>query len=145
MCVCVCQSPPNPLPIPSAVEQLSMDLEDAHNQVRVHQRKNASSLKDLTKQLQHYRKYVLAYVFVGVPLCVQYIRTCWGLCVCTYIFVRVPVCVQYIPVGVSVYVRIYLLGSLCMYIHTYLLGSLCVCMYSNSEITLEVQCWRTTC
>jgi hypothetical protein len=35
-----------------------MDLEDAHNQVRVHQRKNASSLKDLTKQLQHYRKHI---------------------------------------------------------------------------------------
>jgi hypothetical protein len=43
-----------------------MDLEDAHNQVRVHQRKNASSLKDLTKQLQHYRKY--AHLPIHLPI-----------------------------------------------------------------------------
>ena len=95
-----------------------MDLEDAHNQVRVHQRKNASSLKDLTKQLQHYRKYVCmslpgslcmysTYIPVGVSLRVSvrvtlYVHTCWGGSLC-----------------------VYLLGSLCMYI---LVGGLCVCI-----------------
>ena len=35
-----------------------MDLEDARGEVKVQQRKNASNLKDLTKQLQQYRKSV---------------------------------------------------------------------------------------
>ena len=39
------------------VEQLSMDLEDARNEVRVQQRRNANNVKDLTKQLHQYRRY----------------------------------------------------------------------------------------
>ena len=133
----MCQSPPNPLPIPSAVEQLSMDLEDAHNQVRVHQRKNASSLKDLTKQLQHYRKYVLTYVFVRVPVCA--VHTCWGLRILMYIFVRVPVYVHtYMLVGFSVYVFIRV--PVCT-VHA--CWGLCVCIYIfvRVPVTYIHTCW----